>query len=184
VYHDRDVGRPGGARGSVLVSVSRRCLLPLALAACAVLLLTACGGGSDDDGDDSSEPAPASSNPETGDESLAMADARATLQRLLDAVADEDAGKACDQLTDEAKAQLAAIAGGAASADGCEDALDAAFDNDGSAALALLPTAEIGEILQDGEEATAAVTIAGQTAEVRLVEQDGGWLVAGLPGGA
>jgi hypothetical protein len=164
----------------------RRRLLPLALLACALLLLPACGGGGGDDEDDgaTSEPAPASSNPETGDESLAMADARAALQDLLDAMADEDAGGACDQLTDAAKAQLATIAGGENSADACEDAVQAAFDSDASAILTLLPTAEIGEIVEDGDEATAAVTIAGRTAEVRLVEKDGKWLVEGLPGGS
>jgi hypothetical protein len=169
----------------VLIAVLPRRLLPLIALTCALVLLPACGGGGDDDEDEpATQPAPASSSPETGGESLAMADARAALQDLLDAIADEDAGQACDGLTDEAKAQLAAVAGGEASADACENAVDAAFDSDGSAILALLPTAEIGEIVQDGEEATAAVTIAGRTADVRLVETDGKWLVAGLPGGS
>ena len=165
--------------------MSRR-LLPLALLACALLLLPACGGGGDDEDDGpTSEPAPASSNPETGDESLAMADARAALQDLLDALADEDAGKACDQLTDAAKAQLSTIAGGAS-----ERATPARTPSTPRST----PTARrswrccrrprSARSCRTATQATAAVTIAGRTADVRLVEKDGKWLVEGLPSGS
>ena len=61
--------------------------------------------------------------------------------------------------------------------------MQAALD-DNSPLLSVLAGAEIGEIvLADDEHATAAITVLGRTANVRLEKQDDVWHLAGLPDG-
>ena len=168
-------------------SPARRRLILLACALAAVLALTACGGGGDgDDPDDAAgtnQPEPASVA-ETGAESLDAADARGALQDVIDAAKDGDGGKLCDGLTEGAQDILvSALQAQGGSADDCESAVQAALD-DNSALLTTLAGGEIGEIVvADDQHATAAVTLLGRTADVRLEKQDDVWHVAGLPDG-
>ena len=163
----------------------RLTLLACALAAL-LLLLPACGGGGDDDDDEAatSQPEAASENPDTGAESLDAADARGVLQDVIDAADDADGGKLCDNLTDSAQEILVgALQAQGVDGEDCETAVQAALDAN-SPLLSVLADAEIGEItLADDEHATAAVTLLGRTADVRLEKQDDVWHVAGLPDG-
>lgn len=164
---------------------ARRRLVLLACALAALLLLTACGGGGDDDDDPAtSQPKPASEHPETGAESLDAADARTALQGVIDAANDRDGGKLCDGLTDDGQEILVgALQAQGGDSDDCKTAVQAALDAK-APLLAVLAGAEIGEIvLADDDHATAAVTILGRTANVRLEKQDDVWHVAGLPDG-
>lgn len=166
-------------------SLARRRLTLLACALAAVLALTACGGdGDDDDASATSQPQPASEHPETGAESLDASDARAAVQNVIDAAGDADGEKLCDGLTDDAQDILvAALQAQGGSADDCETAVQGALDGN-SPVLTALASAEIGEIaVADDQHATAAVTLLGRTADIRLEKQDDVWHLAGLPDG-
>ena len=103
---------------------------------------------------------------------------------MIDAAGDADGGKLCDGLTDDAQDILvSALQAQGGSATDCESAVQAALD-DNSPLLSVLAGAEIGEIvLADDEHATAAITVLGRTANVRLEKQDDVWHLAGLPDG-
>jgi hypothetical protein len=166
-------------------STRRRALTLVACLLATLLLVTACGGGGDDDDDAAtSQPKPASEHPETGAESLDAADARGALQSVIDAASDKDGGKLCDGLTDDAQEILvSALQAQGGDAKDCETAVQAALD-DKAPLLSVLAGAEIGEVvLADDDHGTAAVTILGRTANVRLEKQDDVWHVAGLPDG-
>lgn len=103
------------------------------------------------------------------------------MKTYLEALADGDGEKACDQLTGEAKrAVLDEISGqlpefGAAS---CEDALDTLAENLGEDEKSALRDAEI-EVKVDGDTATARPAKGTDDAELRKI--DGKWLISRIP---
>ena len=123
----------------------------------AVLLCTAllgCGGGNDED------------------------EVRETVRTYLNAFADGDGERTCQQLTNEGRRgfldALAAQVPGLPTAS-CEEAVDAL--EDAGADISVLRDVELTEVNVDGD--TATVRAKGGTADAELVKTDDGWRIDG-----
>ena len=135
-----------------------------ALAAAVALTLgaTACGGSDDGDGGDG------------GDD---RQQARATVENLYAAIADNDAEKVCDQLNEAAQQQLAQGGLGKES-DSCAQSfqsfLDQAKERGG---LNLTLKAKVESVEVDGDTAVAKVSFGakGRNGEIPLEKVDGEW---------
>ncbi len=139
-------------------------LRAVALVATAALALgaAACGGS---DGDSSSS---GGSDQEQ---------ARATVENLYAAIKDGDAGKVCDQLNEDAQAQLAAGGLGAKSKS-CDEAFQKFLDEaDKAGGLNLTLKAKVESVKVTGDKAVAKVSFGskGRTGEIPLEKVDGEW---------
>jgi hypothetical protein len=139
-------------------------LRALALTAAVALSLgaTACGG-SDDDGSSSG-----GSDQEQ---------ARATVERLYDAIRDKDPEKVCEQMNEAAQKQLAAGGLGTKSKD-CAEAFQKFLDeSDKAGGLNLTLKAKVKSVKVTGDTAVAKVNFGapGRNGEIPLQKVDGEW---------
>jgi hypothetical protein len=139
-------------------------LRAVALAAAATLLLgvAACGSSDDD-----------SSSGGGSDQEQAQA----TVENLYAAIKDGDADKVCEQLNDDAQAQLAAGGLGAKS-ESCADAFQKFLDEaEKAGGLNLTLKAKVESVKVTGDKAVAKVSFGGKgrTGEVPLEKVDGEW---------
>jgi hypothetical protein len=95
-----------------------------------------------------------------------------TVQEFFDAARDQDAAATCELLTTASQDAAAAQAGG-----DCE----AAFEDSGAADIP--EEIEIGDVTEDGDTATVAVSAEGQDDEIPLLKEDDEWKID-LLGGA
>ena len=93
-------------------------------------------------------------------------------ESFYSAIADGDAGEACDLLSD-ASAESAA-AGGESCEEGFQNALDSGA---AQAALGVADDIEVGDSKIDGDSATVTVTSGNQEDEVTLVKEDDKWKI-------
>ena len=89
---------------------------------------------------------------------------------FYEAFADGDGEKACDLLAEDAKKGL----GGE-----CEQAISAFGGLIDDKAKDQLKDAEVSDVEEDGDNATAKVKIGDQEEEVKLKKEDGDWKVTG-----
>ncbi|MEX1141503.1 MAG: hypothetical protein WEB79_04245 [Thermoleophilaceae bacterium] len=143
------------------LSLDIRPLLVLAAALVLAVGATACGGSDDGGG---------------GEGASEQERARATVERLYDAMAEMDADAVCAQLSDAAQEQIAQ--GGLGSkgetcAEGFEGFFQAAEDAGG---LEAPLNAEVRKVDVDGNRASATVQFGpGRRGQVPLVKVDGEW---------
>lgn len=146
-----------------------RTSLPLrraaALATAATLALGAAAcGGSDDDG---------ASKPSGSDEQQA----RATVEALYAAIADNDAAGVCEQLNERAQEQLAAGGLGKES-QSCEESFQAFLDEaEKKGGLNLTLKAKVKSVKVTGDTAVAKVSFGGKgrVGDIPLEKVDGVW---------
>jgi hypothetical protein len=135
----------------------------LATAATLALGAAACGGSDDDGGND------------TGGSDQQQA--RATVERLYAAIADNDAAGVCEQLNERAQEQLAQ--GGLGEESGsCEDSFQAFLDEaEKKGGLNLTLKAKVKSVKVTGDTAVAKVSFGGQgrNGEIPLQKVDGEW---------
>lgn len=135
----------------------------LATAATLALGAAACGGSDDDGGNDSG-----------GSD---QQQARATVERLYEAIGDNDAGGVCEQLNERAKEQLAAGGLGEESKS-CEESFQAFLDEaEKQGGLNLTLKAEVKSVKVTGDTAVAKVSFGGdgRNGEIPLQKIDGEW---------
>ncbi|MGH3029197.1 MAG: hypothetical protein ACRDNE_00245 [Gaiellaceae bacterium] len=99
-------------------------------------------------------------------------DPESSIRSYLSALADNDGETACDALTLDVRQRLVEQAG---STD-CPALVDQFHEFLGSDAERL-KDAEISNVSESGNEASADVSLAGETANVQLVEVEGGWRI-------
>jgi hypothetical protein len=157
---------------SPAIRLDPRLLLALAAALTFALGAAACG----DSGDDGGGGGDGGADVAGGDEGSERALARATVERLYDAMAEMDAEGVCAQLNDEAQRQIAS--GGLGSeGDSCADGIQGFFDEaEEAGGLQATLNAEVRRVEIDGDSATATVSFGpGRRGEVPLSKVDGEW---------
>ncbi len=135
----------------------------LATAATLALGAAACGGSDDDGGSNSG--------------GTDQQQARATVERLYAAIADNDAGEVCEQLNERAQKQLAAGGLGEES-QSCEESFQAFLDEaEKQGGLNLTLKAKVKSVKVTGDTAVAKVSFGGKgrNGEIPLQKIDGEW---------
>jgi ketosteroid isomerase-like protein len=103
---------------------------------------------------------------------------RAAAREYFAALAQGDARRACELLTDDVRKQFVARVAAITSAPDCESALQTLLKGrGGNLVKRVARVARIGDVKVDGDTATAKLSSNAQEVDVRLRRQDGAWRV-------
>jgi hypothetical protein len=137
----------------------RRLLATLCLSL--ALVLGACGGSHESD----------------------RADVRKTVEGFYGALADKDAKKACDAISEKGKEEISETASRQGKKQSCSQifSLILAF---GENSLSQAKEVEVTDVKLDGDQASATISLSKRKSQIGLVKEDGDWKLSGLDLGA
>src|SRR5215207_6336407 len=132
-----------------------RLRLPLVLAL-AILVLAACGDKASDE-----------------------KDVKETVKGVYNALADKDADKVCDSISDQGKERISSAAARGGKKESCEHifGLVLAFGGD---SLKEARDVDVTDVKVDDDQANATVKLKDRKSEVGLVKEHGDWKLSGL----